>query len=103
LLKHNPKENMEAVSMAEVSKKEVQLVHPWPEWIELIEILAKQNYFGLRRADKQHVADDVAINLSEVKDISLDLSRYWLTGRNKFMNFSRDRFDIIRYYDMLIK
>jgi hypothetical protein len=101
-LEQNPKENMEAASNAEVPKKEVQLVHPWPEWIELMEILAKQNYFDLRRADKQHDADDVAIDLSEVKkEVSLDLLRDWLTVRNACMNFGRDRFDIIRYYDIL--
>ncbi|KAJ3703848.1 hypothetical protein LUZ61_007553 [Rhynchospora tenuis] len=96
-LKQNPKENMEAASMAEVLKKEVELVHPWPEWIQLMERLATQNYFDLRRADEQRVADDVAIDLSEFKEeVSLDLSTDWLTVRNACMNFARDRFDIIR-------
>ncbi|KAJ4766461.1 zinc finger (Ran-binding) family protein [Rhynchospora pubera] len=93
----NPKEKTEAASMAEVLKKEVELVHPWPEWIQLMERLATLNYFDLRRADEQRVADDVAIDLSEVKEeVSLDLSRDWLTVRNACMNFGRDRFDIIR-------
>lgn len=92
-----------ASSMGEVSKKEVELVHPWPEWIELMERLAKQNYFDLRRVDEQCVADDAAIDLSEVKEeVSLDLSRDWLTVRNACMNFGRDRFDIIRYDDLMI-
>lgn len=79
-------------------KEVVELVHPWPEWIELMEVLAKQNYFDLRR---RRADDD---ELSEVKeedqdadaDASVDLSREWLTVRNACMNFGRDRFDIIR-------
>lgn len=97
-LQQSPNEKKESVSMGEVLKKEVELVHPWPEWIELMERLASQNYFDLRRVDEQHVADQVAIDLSEVKEqVPLDLSQDWLTVRNACMNFGRDRFDIIRY------
>lgn len=104
LLKQNPKENMEVTSMAEVlKKKEVELVHPWPEWIELMERLAKQNYFDLSRVDEQRVSYDVPIDLSECKEeVSLDLSRDWLTMRNACMNFGRDRFDIIRYLCLIL-
>lgn len=74
------------------------MVHPWPEWIEMMERLAQQNYFDLRRTDEARVAENVNIDLSGIKDeLGFDFSRDWITVRNACMNFGRDRFDILRY------
>nr|BAK04697.1 predicted protein [Hordeum vulgare subsp. vulgare] len=40
-------EGLESMSVADVLRREVELVHPWPEWIELMERLAQQRYFDL--------------------------------------------------------
>ncbi|XP_010931605.1 uncharacterized protein [Elaeis guineensis] len=83
--------------MRDILRKEVELVHPWPEWIELMERLAWQNYFDLRRTDEARVAENVNIDLSGLKDeVGFDFSRDWITVRNACMNFGRDRFDILR-------
>jgi hypothetical protein len=42
-----PTDEVERISMEEVLRREVELVHPWPEWIELMEQLAQQRYFDL--------------------------------------------------------
>ena len=36
-------------------RKEVVVAHPWPEWIELVERLVKQNYFDHGRKDEDKV------------------------------------------------
>ncbi|XP_072975920.1 uncharacterized protein [Typha angustifolia] len=83
--------------MEEVVRKEVELVHPWPEWIELMERLAHQNYFDLCRADEDQVAANAGIDISGVREeVGLDFSRDWITVRNACMNFGRDRFDILK-------
>ncbi|KAJ0976226.1 hypothetical protein J5N97_018191 [Dioscorea zingiberensis] len=86
-------------SIADVFKREVELVHPWPEWIELMERLAGQKYFelGTRSNDEDQFAKDVGIDLSSIRDeTGYDFSRDWITVRNACMNFGRDRFDILR-------
>lgn len=78
-------------------KKEVEVVHPWPEWIELMERLGQQNYFDHRRLSEDKVAESLEIELSEVKEeVGFDFSRDWTTVRNACMNFGKDRFDIMR-------
>ncbi|ONK61543.1 uncharacterized protein A4U43_C08F31050 [Asparagus officinalis] len=81
-----------------VKKKDVEVVHPWPEWIELMERLGQQNYFDHRRRPSEEiVAESVGIDLSEVKEeVGFDFSRDWNTVRNACMNFGKDRFDILR-------
>ncbi|WVZ62802.1 hypothetical protein U9M48_012504 [Paspalum notatum var. saurae] len=103
-----PKKEVEAVpadevgrmSMAEVLRREVELVHPWPEWIELMERLAQQRYFDLGRAggdDESSIAAAVPMDLSEVsEEAGFDFSRDWTTVKNACMNFGRDRFDILK-------
>ncbi|KAG1365197.1 Zinc finger protein [Cocos nucifera] len=82
--------------MRNILRKEVEMVHPWPEWIELMERLARQNYFDLRRTDEARVAENVNIDLSGIKDeVGFDFSRDWITVRNACMNFGRDRFDLL--------
>lgn len=80
-----------------VAKKDVEVVHPWPEWIELIERLGQQNYFDLRRRREGELAESVGIDLGEVvEETGIDFARDWTTVRNACMNFGRDRFDILR-------
>ncbi|CAN6213797.1 unnamed protein product [Urochloa humidicola] len=88
------------MSMEEVLRREVELVHPWPEWIELMERLAQQRYFDLGRAggaDEASMAAAVPMDLSEVsEEAGFDFSRDWTTVKNACMNFGRDRFDILK-------
>ncbi|PKA59284.1 Zinc finger protein VAR3, chloroplastic [Apostasia shenzhenica] len=85
----------EDVGMAELFKREVEVVHPWPEWIEFMERLARQNYFDYRRVEEDRVAENAGIDLSGVKEeVGLDLTRDWAAVRTASMNFGRDRFDI---------
>lgn len=95
-----PTNEVEGMSMEEVLRREVELVHPWPEWIELMERLAQQKYFDLGRsggADEGTVAAAVPMDLSEVsEDAGFDFSRDWTTVKNACMNFGRDRFDILK-------
>ncbi|OEL13526.1 Zinc finger protein VAR3, chloroplastic [Dichanthelium oligosanthes] len=83
------------MSMEEVLRREVELVHPWPEWIELMERLAQQRYFDLGRAggaDEASMAAAVPMDLSEVsEEVGFDFSRDWTTVKNACMNFGRDR------------
>ncbi|KAM0951099.1 putative Zinc finger, RanBP2-type [Dioscorea sansibarensis] len=94
-----PLEDKEEESVADVFKRDVELVHPWPEWIELMERLAGQKYFelGTKPKDEEQFAKDVGIDLSGIRDgTGYDFSRDWITVRNACMNFGRDRFDILR-------
>ncbi|KAF0907064.1 hypothetical protein E2562_014668 [Oryza meyeriana var. granulata] len=91
---------LESMSVVEVLRREVELVHPWPEWIELMDRLAQQKYFDLGDtggADEGCVAAAVPMDLAEVtEETGFDFSRDWTTIKNACMNFSRDRFDILK-------
>ncbi|RLN34505.1 hypothetical protein C2845_PM03G25870 [Panicum miliaceum] len=93
-------DELRRMSMEEVLRREVELVHPWPEWIELMERLAQQRYFDLGRAgggDEASMAATVPMDLSEVsEEAGFDFSRDWTTVKNACMNFGRDRFDILK-------
>ncbi|KAK3126854.1 hypothetical protein QOZ80_7AG0563990 [Eleusine coracana subsp. coracana] len=95
-----PTYEVEGMSMEEVLRREVELVHPWPEWIELMERLVQQKYFDLGRAggaNEGTVAAAVPMDLSEVsEEVGFDFSRDWTTVKNACMNFGRDRFDILK-------
>lgn len=91
---------MDEITMRDALRREVELVHPWPEWIQLMERLAQQKYFDAGRIEKTEevVAEDAGIDLSSVREeIGFDFSRDWTTVRTGVMNFGRDRFDILRY------
>ncbi|PPE02412.1 hypothetical protein GOBAR_DD00543 [Gossypium barbadense] len=53
-------------------KVEVEMVHPWPEWIELMERLLQQNYFDHKRRDDEKMVEDLGFDMTnvveEVKD-----------------------------------
>uniref|UniRef100_A0A2P2IUY3 DNA polymerase n=1 Tax=Rhizophora mucronata TaxID=61149 RepID=A0A2P2IUY3_RHIMU len=84
-------------------KKELEVVHPWPEWIELMERLVQQNYFDHKRINEDRMVKDLGFNLDEDgndggcgdDDIGIDLKDY-KTVQTACLNFGKDRFDILR-------
>lgn len=81
-------------------KSDVELVHPWPEWIELMERLVQQNYFDHRRKDEDGMMRGLGFDMSEVDNLEkgkgLDFTRDFDSVRTAAVNFGKDRFDILR-------
>ncbi|KAF5204171.1 Zinc finger protein var3 protein [Thalictrum thalictroides] len=77
-------------------KKEVEVVHPWPEWVELMERLVQQNYFDHRRRDEDKIVQDLSIDISSFPEEGFNFTRDWTAVRTACLNFGRDRFDILR-------
>ncbi|CAM8931140.1 unnamed protein product [Rhodiola kirilowii] len=77
-------------------KKEVVLVHPWPEWIELMERLVQQNYFDLKREDEDSIVKNLGFDIDEVVQEGFDFTRDIKTVLTACLNFGKDRFDILR-------
>lgn len=77
-------------------KKEVELVHPWPEWIELMERLVQQNYFDHKRVDEDTMVKDLGFDMNEIVEEGVDFTRDFKTAQTACINFGRDRFDILR-------
>eukprot|EP00252_Welwitschia_mirabilis_P019291 TRINITY_DN4418_c0_g1_i2.p1 TRINITY_DN4418_c0_g1~~TRINITY_DN4418_c0_g1_i2.p1 ORF type:complete len:680 (+),score=101.57 TRINITY_DN4418_c0_g1_i2:120-2159(+) len=71
---------------------EVEIEHPWPEWIAFMQRLAEMNYFQISTSfvDKETCAS------SSPKNIFKDLN----TVRNACLSFGRDRYDILRSLSM---
>lgn len=88
------------------AKKEVELVHPWPEWIELMERLVQQNYFDDRRKDEEGMIKGLGFDLSgdaaPAENKTPDFTRDFNTVRTAVINFGRDRFDILRFPSFLV-
>lgn len=76
--------------------KEVEVVHPWPEWIEFLERLVRQNYFDLRRRDEEALVEDSGFKMDDVAEEGFDFTRDWKTVQTACLNFGKDRFDILR-------
>ncbi|XP_010241885.1 PREDICTED: uncharacterized protein LOC104586372 [Nelumbo nucifera] len=76
--------------------KEVEFVHPWPEWIEFMERLVQQNYFDHRRRDENKIIQGLSIDVPEFVEEGFDFTRDWFAVRTACLNFGRDRFDILR-------
>lgn len=90
----------EGLMSTSYDKNEVEWVHPWPEWIELMERLVQQNYFDHRRRDEDGMLRGLGFDMSEV-DIQetgkgLDLTPDFDSVRTAAVNFGKDRFDILR-------
>lgn len=84
-------------------KKEVELVHPWPEWIGLMERLVQQNYFDHRRKDEDGMLENLGFDSSEiVEEDGFDFTRDFKTVQTAVLNFGRDRFDILRSFIRLL-
>lgn len=83
----------------EKKRKEIELVHPWPEWIELMERLVHQNYFDHRRKDEDKMVEELGFSASDLAledDVGLDLSKDFKAVHTACLNFGKDRFDILR-------
>ncbi|KAK1583440.1 hypothetical protein Q3G72_023825 [Acer saccharum] len=86
-----------------VRKKEVVVAHPWPEWIELMEWLVKQNYLDHRRKDEDKMVrglgfyDDLVVveENGGGDDVGVDFNDFKIV-QTACLNFGKDRFDISR-------
>ncbi|OMO68823.1 Zinc finger, RanBP2-type [Corchorus capsularis] len=80
--------------------KELEVVHPWPEWIELMERLVQQNYFDHKRRDEEKMVEELGFDMSEVDDQIKDDAgidfKDFKTVQTACVNFGKDRFDILR-------
>lgn len=85
--------------MKEKKEAVVEVVHPWPEWIELMQRLVKQNYFDHRRKDEDRMIEDLGFDASkfaaEDDKVELDFTDYKVV-QTACLNFGKDRFDILR-------
>jgi hypothetical protein len=93
-----------AGSMVEEEKKKkkmVEVVHPWPEWIELMERLVGQNYFDHRRKDEDSLVQELGFDASEIPavddDLGIDFTKDYKAVQTACLNFGKDRFDILRF------
>lgn len=81
-------------------KNEVELVHPWPEWIELMERLVQQNYFDHSRKDEDKMVEelgfDAVVGATPSHPSGLDFKDF-KTVQTACLNFGKDRFDIFRF------
>lgn len=67
------------------SGSKIEIFHPWPEWVELMEILLKKGYFVGGAQNRFHFTRG---------EMGSKESNRIRTGS---LNFARDRFDLIRY------
>ncbi|KAB2031788.1 hypothetical protein ES319_D05G328600v1 [Gossypium barbadense] len=77
------------------------MVHPWPEWIELMERLVQQNYFDHKRRDDEKMVEDLGFDMTnvfeEVKDdAGIDFKDY-KTVQTACINSGKDQFDTLRF------
>ncbi|XP_010528889.1 PREDICTED: uncharacterized protein LOC104805882 [Tarenaya hassleriana] len=84
-------------------KAVVELVHPWPEWMELMERLVQQNYLDHRRKDEDKMVESLGLDSSDIVEVDDGddnvgnaLLQDFKTVQNACINFGKDRFDIIR-------
>jgi len=98
--------DLEESDMIELKRKEVELVHPWPEWIELMERLVQQNYFDHRRKVADNMVESLGLDVSGVgydcdgDGVGIDFNDY-KTVQTACLNFGKDRFDIFRFVEFL--
>ncbi|CAN4111124.1 unnamed protein product [Withania somnifera] len=77
--------------------KNVELVHPWPEWIQFMERLVQQNYFDHKRKHEEKMIEDLGFSVADIaEDEGFDFTRDWKTVQTAILNFGKDRFDILR-------
>lgn len=85
-------------------KKEIELAHPWPEWVALMERLVHQNYFDHRRKDEDQMIECLgSIDVPGfAEEEGFDFTRDWKTVHAAIINFGKDRFDLLRYLFLLL-
>ncbi|KAG2276950.1 hypothetical protein Bca52824_059505 [Brassica carinata] len=99
-------ERPEELTQSVLSKENgvVELVHPWPEWMELMEVLVKQNYFDHRRQrdgdddgeDEVMMVQSLGIDVPSSSNVGAALFQDFRAVQNACVNFGKDRFDILR-------
>ncbi|CAK7340719.1 unnamed protein product [Dovyalis caffra] len=93
--------DFEESDLIELKRKEVELVHPWPEWINLMERLVQQNYFDHRRKVADNTVESLGLDVSGVGNdsdgdgVAIDFNDF-RTVQTACVNFGKDRFDIFR-------
>ncbi|CAO2832729.1 unnamed protein product [Amaranthus hypochondriacus] len=94
--------NVDAIEGGEkkvgLMKREIELAHPWPEWVGLMERLVQQNYFDHKRKDEDRMIESFeSIGVAEfAENEGFDFTRDWKTVQSAIVNFGKDRFDILR-------
>lgn len=90
--------NLEQEKKVGLMKREIELAHPWPEWVEFMERLVQQNYFDHRRKDEDRMIEALGSfdSLGVAEEKGFDFTRDWKTVHTAMLNFGRDRFDIFR-------
>ncbi|XP_011036790.1 PREDICTED: uncharacterized protein LOC105134175 isoform X2 [Populus euphratica] len=91
----------EESGLVELKRKEVELVHPWPEWIELMERLVQQHYFDPSRKVADNMVESWGLDVSGVGNesdgdgVGIDFNNFRAV-QTACINFGKDRFDIFR-------
>ncbi|XP_050384144.1 uncharacterized protein LOC126800776 [Argentina anserina] len=95
-----PGEPKKSESESKAAAAGVEVVHPWPEWIELMERLVGQNYFDHRRKDEDRMVQVMGFDAAEDAPAGDDCGgldfRDFKTVHTACLNFGKDRFDIFR-------
>jgi DNA polymerase zeta len=83
----------------------VELVHPWPEWIELMERLAQQHYFDPSRKVADNMVESLGLDVSGVGNesdgVGIDFNNFRAV-QTACINFGKDRFDIFRFVEFML-
>ncbi|KAL6509721.1 hypothetical protein OROGR_023031 [Orobanche gracilis] len=62
---------------------ELEVVHPWAEWVELMERLVQRNYFDDSRKDEHIMVQVMGFDASEVSPAGDDCEVFVETGYSK--------------------
>lgn len=79
----------------QASSAQVEICHPWPEWIELVDRLVEGKYLSPKGANEGEANDDVDV-ADEVRGGNEEDVRVLKSLRSACKRFGRERFDIIR-------
>ena len=84
----------------------MEVVHPWPEWIELMERLVGQNYFDHKRKDEDRMVKELGFDALEavgVEDDNVGINfKDFKAMHTACISFGKDRFDIMRFVVVLV-
>ena len=98
--------DFEESGLIELKRKEVELVHPWPEWIELMERLVQQHYFDPSRKVADNMVESLGLDVSGVGNesdgdgVGIDFNNFRAV-QTACINFGKDRFDIFRFVEFM--
>ncbi|KAJ6354056.1 hypothetical protein OIU76_002979 [Salix suchowensis] len=94
--------DFEESCLIELKRKKVELVHPWPEWIELMERLVQQNFFYPSRKVADNMVESTGLDVSGVGNesdgdgVGIDFNNFRAV-QTACINFGKDRFDIFSF------